>query len=232
MIVSTVREYMMDNIFQNYNSQVWAPKELIIILNSDHLDIKKWKKEAKKYKNVAIYQLPNHISLGECFNFAVKKAKYEVISKMDDDDYYSPFYLSEQMQALKEHPDVSLVGKNTVYTYIESKKALGILSAKKENRFDRRVKGPTMTFKKEIFKNIKFADKNLGTNKQFFKDCQEYGYKIYVTSKNNFVYIRRKEKDHTWKADDELMFKKLRQVTYTDDFKSHVLLPIKGENSK
>lgn len=230
MIVSTVREYMMDNIFQNYNSQVWAPKELIIILNSDHLDIKKWKKEAKKYKNVAIYQLPNHISLGECFNFAVEKSKYDVISKMDDDDYYSPYYLSEQMKALQDHPEVALVGKNTVYTYIESKRALGILSSKKENRYDKRVKGPTMTFRKEIFKNIKFADKNLGTNKQFLKDCQEYGYKIYSTSKNNFVYMRRKEKDHTWKADDEIMLNKLKKVNYTKDYKKGVILPINEEN--
>ncbi|GAA3329493.1 hypothetical protein GCM10020331_077780 [Ectobacillus funiculus] len=74
------------------------------------MDINKWRKAAEPYKDVTIYQLPQHVTLGECYNFAIPKARYDYIAKMDDDDYYSPYYLSEAMKGF-EVSGASVVGK-------------------------------------------------------------------------------------------------------------------------
>ncbi len=48
--------------------------------------------------NVSIYQLPEEKTLGECLNFGIEMAQYDIVAKLDDDDYYSPYYLTEAME--------------------------------------------------------------------------------------------------------------------------------------
>ena len=101
LIACTIRTNMMNNIFENFSRQNWKEKELIIILNNDKMDIEKWKEKAADYENVTIYQLPQEKTLGNCLNFGIEKAKYDIVAKFDDDDYYSPYYLTEAMEIFK-----------------------------------------------------------------------------------------------------------------------------------
>lgn len=81
VITCRIRPELMDNVFENYSHQVFKKKELIIILNHDDMDLKQWIQKAKQYPNVFVYQLPSKKTVGECKNFAVKKAKYSYIGK-------------------------------------------------------------------------------------------------------------------------------------------------------
>ena len=56
------------------------------------------RKRSKDNENVTIYQLPEEKTLGECLNFGIEKARYNIVAKFDDDDYYSPYYLTEAMR--------------------------------------------------------------------------------------------------------------------------------------
>lgn len=211
----------MNNIFKNYTSQKWKDKELIIILNHDEMDIDKWNKKASHYQNIVIYQLPQKVTLGECLNYGIERSKHDVIAKFDDDDFYGPYYLEEQMQALK-NKDADLIGKKSVYTYIESENALGILHPNNENNYVNSVKGHTFLFKKELFKKVQFTPKNVGEDTQFWRDCLEKGLKLYSTSRYNFTYIRRASGGHTWRKSDEQLLQKLFNVCYTNDYRSIV----------
>ncbi|KGM46290.1 glycosyl transferase family 2, partial [Neobacillus niacini] len=97
IITCTVREHLISNIIDNYTTQLFQDKELIIILNHDGLDINLVKSSIGSVKGVTIYQLPQNYTLGECLNYGIEKAKYDVIAKFDDDDYYGPEYLTEAM---------------------------------------------------------------------------------------------------------------------------------------
>ncbi len=110
LIACTIRDNMMNNIFENFSRQKWEEKELIIILNNDKMEISKWKEKALGYKNVTIYQLPQQKTLGNCLNFGIEKAKFDIVAKFDDDDYYSPYYLIEAMKIFKT-TNAQLVGK-------------------------------------------------------------------------------------------------------------------------
>ncbi|WP_427339123.1 glycosyltransferase [Caloranaerobacter sp. DY30410] len=222
VITCTNRPNYMNNIFENFNRQLYKAKELIIILNKNIMDINKWKLKASSFQNISVYQLDENISLGQCLNFAVNKCKHEIIAKFDDDDYYSPYYLNSSIIALLK-TNADIVGKSTTFVYFEASKILAIRNPRKENRYLTRIEGPTMIIKKDVFKKIKFRNITLGEDVNFCKDCIKKGFKIYSHDKYNYVYIRHgKTSTHTWKITDEYFKKLCIKIGKVEDYKSYI----------
>ena len=59
IIACTMRSSYMDNIFDNYERQTVKNKEMIIILNRDDMDFRKWRRRARKYHNVKVHKVPS-----------------------------------------------------------------------------------------------------------------------------------------------------------------------------
>lgn len=211
----------MDNVLRNYTKQKWEPKELIIILNNDKLNLAEWKRKAAKYKNISVYQLSESMSLGRCLNFGISKAKYDFIAKFDHDDYYAPRFLAEAMGTFqKKNADV--VGKRSYYTYIQHRKLLILRFPNQEHRYVKHVHGGTFVIKRKVFNKVKFANRSLGEDVKFLQDCRKKGFKIYSAGKLYFVYIRRGNQNaHTWKIDDNYLLKRAKIVASTDNYKKY-----------
>lgn len=210
IIVCTMRNNSIDNVFQNYKRQLYKNKEMIILLNNNDMDIKTWEKKAESYKDISIYQLDKNITLGNCLNFAVSKTDYDIISKFDDDDYYGPKYLSDSVNALK-YADV--IGKAASFVYFKSNRTLAIRSPLKENKYVKHMDGPTLIIKKHVFDKVKFADIPRGVDTQFSKDCVSNGIRIYSTNRFHHVYIRNESpEDHTWKISNNDLLRLCRNV--------------------
>ncbi|ADU31082.1 glycosyltransferase [Evansella cellulosilytica] len=220
IITCTIRQEQMESVFKQFEHQTWLEKELIVILNKDEMNIDLWKKKAALDNRVTIFQLPEYYSLGECLNFGITKASYDYIAKFDDDDYYSPYYLAEAMNAFKQ-TNAMIVGKASIYVYIYHDKALTTFHDGKENEYVRFVSGGTLTFKKCVANKIKFSSQKAGSDMQFQYDCRKERFKIYSTSKNNYILIRKNEEEHTWKIENAKFLKK-KNIQYTDDYESIV----------
>ncbi|MFV8827437.1 glycosyltransferase [Alkalihalobacterium sp. APHAB7] len=220
IITCTIRQENINLVFENYDRQILKEKELIIILNRDEMDINEWQQKAKQYKNVSVFKLPSGVQLGECLNFGIEKSRYDYIAKFDDDDYYAPYYLKEALGALKE-TNADIVGKHAFFAYIERTKSL-VIRFKGQNKFVGAVAGPTLVFKKNITKDIKFRNVTLGEDQLFQKDCRKKGFKIYATSHYNFVLIRKDIQGHTWKIDESEFLKQSKIVTKTNNYQNFV----------
>ncbi|RAV20995.1 glycosyltransferase [Paenibacillus contaminans] len=224
IIACTKRSAFMLNLFGNFSRQKWRHKELIIILNKDSMNIKRYRQLAKKYRNVSVYQVPEKYSLGACLNFGVSKAKYGIIAKFDDDDYYAPNYLRDCTNAFKRSK-AGIVGKRAHFMYLQGKRTLLLRNEHSQNRYVKTVAGATITFKKHLFQRFQFRDMSLGEDVQFCKDGRANGTRIYATSKFNFAAIRReRSQGHTWKVSyRSLMRRKRTKVVYKGgDYRSFV----------
>ncbi|MCR8644263.1 glycosyltransferase family 2 protein [Paenibacillus sp. N1-5-1-14] len=225
VICCSMRERYMDNVFANYLRQTWKSKELIIILNHDDMDIYDWSERAEKYPNVYVYQLPAHITLGDCLNFGVAKSHYKYIAKFDDDDYYGPKYLSDSMKILKR-TGASVVVKKSVYMYFEKYKTLAIHVPGQENRFTKSIrsaKGATLVFKKEICSRVQFPSKNRGEDSGFIKKCVQKKFKVYASNRKNYVCVRRaKSSDHTWDVSNRSLLKGCNVIRKTESYRKYV----------
>ncbi|NOV02338.1 glycosyltransferase [Paenibacillus planticolens] len=222
IIACTNNSKFINNIFRNYNNQIGVNKELIIIVNRDDVSLIPYRNKAKHLENVSIYRMPEKISLGNCLNFAIARAKYEYISKFDDDDYYAPNYLRRSMSVLIRK-EVDVVWKSSVYVYLHSKKSLLLRNSNRGDRLVGFVAGGTIMFKKKVFNRVKFANISLGEDSRFLKKCRARGFKIYSTDKFNYVYIRRKNpKSHTMKVQDRYWLKNSKLVKHTLNYKGLV----------
>ncbi len=223
VICCTTRQNYLENVFQNFESQDWKEKELIIVLNKDDMDKSKWENRAKLSSNAIVYQLPEKSTLGECLNFAIAKAKYSIIAKFDDDDYYAPQYVRSSMKTLNESK-ADVVGKRTVYMYFEDEKILAVHKPGRENQFVKQgLKGATLFFKKELCQKIVFPKLNLGEDTYFLRECVKNGYKLFSADKNNFVVIRTsKLGHHTWNLSNQTLLKKSSIIGITENFKPFI----------
>ncbi|WP_197046680.1 glycosyltransferase [Oceanobacillus salinisoli] len=226
VITSTMREHLIDAVFDNFTSQKWEEKELIIILNKDNMDIKLWKRRAKEFEKISVYQLPEDVTVGECQNFGVNKAKYPIIAKFDDDDYYSPYYLKGQVKALK-NKGAHIVGKRDCFYYLEAKNALVKTTFNKQNQFVNKVTDSSLMFRKEIFDHVQFPKHNKSFDRFFQEQCYKKGFKIYSTDRYNYTVVRRADKHtHTWQIPDEKLKRFSTNVKILNDYKSYVTKPL------
>ncbi|KXY30288.1 hypothetical protein AT269_09425 [Bacillus cereus] len=223
IICCTIRQNLMEDIFNNYERQIWDEKELIIILNKDDLEQTVWEIRASFSENVYIYKIPECVTLGECLNFGIQKAKCKYIAKFDDDDYYSPNYISSSIKYLITS-GADLVGKRTTFMYFEEEQALTIHKPGKEKQFvSQGLKGATLLFKREIGLNISFPTLNLGEDTYFIRKCILNNMKVYSSDRYNYVCIRKADENHhTWRIDNQNLLKKSLFVCKTDNYKQIV----------
>lgn len=207
------------NILNNYRIQRYKRKELIIIINKDSIKLKEWQEMAAILPNVTVYKVPERISLGQCLNCGISRSKYPLITKFDHDDYYSPYYLREQVKALLRTGS-PVVGKHACLVYLAASKKLIIRSPHEKNKFVKFVQGGTLLFRKSILKNVRFSDLSLGEDVKFLQDCSRKGHTIYATTPSNYVYIRRKNKStHTWRASDQSFLIGSQSVAATKQYR-------------
>ncbi|WP_409346366.1 glycosyltransferase [Paenibacillus sp. MBLB4367] len=224
IIACTKRSEYMHNLFDNFSRQKWHRKELIIILNKNDMNINRYRKMARGYKNVSVYRIPEKYSLGVCLNYGVRKAKYGIIAKFDDDDYYAPHYLRDCTRAF-QRSKAGIVGKRAHFMYLEGMQTLLLRNRAAQNRYVRAVAGATLTFKKKLFERFQFRNLSLGEDVQFCKDARANGVSIYAMNNYNFAAVRRKRsRNHTWKVTyRSLLGRKGTSIAYRGSkFKSFV----------
>ncbi|PEI93251.1 hypothetical protein CN679_08500 [Bacillus pseudomycoides] len=230
IIAVTKRENFLENVFNNYERQRYKEKELIIILNNDAMDIDRWQNKAQDIENVRVFRLESSITLGECYNFAIPKTKYDYIAKFDDDDYYSPYYLPEAMKGLQVS-GADMVGKSTIFIYYLRNQVFTLFNEKKEfielrleeELYEKYLVGATFVFKKEIFQDVAFEKVNVGEDTLFLKACLRKGFKLYSTSKYNYVYIRYPNiRHHTSTFQEYKLFERSTMLRRVNNFKEYI----------
>jgi glycosyltransferase involved in cell wall biosynthesis len=225
VVTCTKRPGLIENIFTNYKIQNLANKELIIVINHDDVDWDLWNLYAEQTNNVQIFKLGSRCTLGECLNFAIEKATHDYIAKFDDDDYYAPEYLNEAMEAAGQ-TNADLIGKKSMYSYVESNDLLAIYSPGNEKVHTYTVSGSTFVFKKETWEKHRFHEDRYGLGDEdyiFAKELFENGYSIFSTSKKNHLYIRLADPNHhTWKISDDLFLLDCRVIDSKVNIKTYI----------
>lgn len=222
VVTSTIRENMLERVLENFARQNIQEKELIIILNKNNIKL-----ENLAAPNIRVFQLDEEKTLGECLNFGSMQARYDVIAKFDDDDYYSPFYLDNALRLLKE-TGADVVGKAGIFVYFKKDKLLTIFRPRMNTFFlkNKRVflAGGTLVFKKEVLKGVQFQALNSGEDVQFQKDClDDRKLSLYSGSVHDYVLIRYQEgHKHSWQVLNETFQKQCKRVVVTDSFEEYV----------
>lgn len=205
-LVSTIRPGQLEHVFQTIGSQLDVEVELILLTHGFELDRASLQSLQAKYgvAEVTLLSADRSVPLGTCLNMCIAAASAEVLTKMDDDDYYAPNYLSDQLYAL-EYSGADVVGKQAHYMYLAEQNATLLRFAEWEHRYTRMVMGPTIMAKSETFRANPFAAIARGEDTQFLKGITLAGGAVYSSDRFNYCQ-QRLSADHTWNVrDSELL---------------------------
>ncbi|NLW90458.1 MAG: glycosyltransferase family 2 protein [Syntrophomonadaceae bacterium] len=221
VITCTNRPDSLENILANYLRQIYSPRELVIVVNNDGIDVNEWRRRTEDHSDISILQLGSNHTLGECLNYGVDHARYDYVAKCDDDDYYAPKYLAELMP-LFSSTGARIVGKCSMFVYFEGSQTLAIALPGNENIPVSGVAGATMIISKEVFTQVRFNVTNFGEDSLFLQECVAKGIAIFSGDRFNFVCIRGNPDQHTWQVDEAEYLKYCEIVAYTPDYISMI----------
>jgi len=221
VITCTNRPDSLENVLANYLRQDYSPRELIIVVNSEGIDIEYWRSRTAAHSDIKILQLSSSQTLGECLNFGVEHAGYNYVAKCDDDDYYAHKYLSGLMP-LFASTGAKIVGKCSMFVYFEGSQTLAIALPGNENMPVSGVAGATMIISKEVFSQVRFTVTSFGEDSLFLQECVARGIPIFSGDRFNFVCIRSNPDQHTWQVDEAEYLKYCQIVAQTSDYVSMI----------
>ena len=204
IVTSTNKLNRIDNIIRNYKSQIYFNKKLLLVLNNNNIcieDVKHQLEDANIYYELKI--VDEKYNLGYCLNKAIeimKEQKYDIFTKFDDDDIYEKKYLLEQIFYLNRGKK-SIVGKYNVPLFIPERNVFYIIKDfSKNNEFVKFCRGSTLTFNINEVTHMFNIDKKHGSDTEFLKMHIANNGRIYVTSFNNYIWIRNLDNSkHNWK---------------------------------
>jgi hypothetical protein len=206
ILLSTIRPWQLEHVFRTVGSQRDVDAELVLLTHGFVADAPTIRHLGDKYGVPAVTLLTAgaHVSLGECLNMCVSAAAGQVLTKMDDDDFYAPNYLSDQLFSM-DYSGADVVGKQAHYMYLADRNVTLLRFPEWEHRYTRTVMGPTIMGSADIFRRSPFKAVGSGEDTRFLSDVVAGGGSIYASDRFNYCQQRAAE-GHTWKiSESELL---------------------------
>ncbi|KGP91151.1 hypothetical protein N780_17790 [Pontibacillus chungwhensis BH030062] len=207
VIVCTKRPEFIENIIRNYKRQSVPYKELILLLHSKEFNLSKVQKTMKDLQIQAqCFQLDKNQSLGECLNYGNRIATYDLVAKLDDDDYYEDHFLKEAVQTITSK-QCAVVGKGSFQIYLQAFGELRLYHPHHQNRWVTKnveesfsskhfLCGATMVWNRCLVGTNPFPDVNQGEDSGLQRRCFERGLPMYSTSEQHYIHIRYNDPAH------------------------------------
>lgn len=198
-LVSTIRPHQLEHVFRTVSSQQSIDVELVLLTHGFEISDTELSDLLSEYPigNVTVLTAPASVSLGDCLNRCVQAASGDVLTKMDDDDYYAANYVVDQLNAMM-YSGADVVGKQAHYMYLRSLDFTVLRFAHKEHRYTSQVMGPTIMAKREVFEAFPFASRSTGEDSEFLQRVVTAGLVVYSSDRFNYCQ-NRNENGHTWK---------------------------------
>ncbi len=213
VLMPTMRPENVPQCLKNFTKQVYAQKELILILNNAEFDLDGIRRDIEGIPNVEVLYIDGAATLGECLNRGVEVASGEYVAKMDDDDHYGERYLSDSALAAT-FSNAEVVGKGSFFMYFEESNTTALAELTAEHTFTHFVTGGTLFIRSDVIKDIPFEAVSLKEDTNFQRAAAQAGCEIYSGDRFNFVRVRtRRLADHADQTPDSEFLRLCRDRT-------------------
>lgn len=205
VICSTNRDTSLKHLIEQVAAQHYPNIELVVLAHGiDFEDDLVQRAQAAGISEVRVLTASQDATLGHCLNQLVAQARGEIVAKFDDDDFYLPNYLRDQVNTLRIM-NADLVGKASLYFYLASHDLIVHRWPHREHVWHPFVSGSTLVGWRQTFEESPFRDRTAGEDSEFLIDLQAKGKTVYATDSFNYLCIRGAS-THTWTiADSELL---------------------------
>lgn len=219
VVIASNRAQWVTAAIANIARQNYHNLQVVVVDNSVESNEAAWRAAIAAH-NVQgqVLRMPPPHALGACLNAGLEAvvATADVLMKFDDDDYYSPSYVHEQVAVL--NATGGIVGKFPLFYYSF---AQGVLYARPGSRSSMQasthVAGGTLTFATELWRKIPFDNTlTLGEDRNIVARARAQKYPVTTTSLFNHCNIRHPQQTHTWNIAERELFAEATAVATCD----------------
>ena len=202
---------MLEECIRKFSEQVYPNKEIIIVVNTSDFDLEAARARLQPDDPIQIYQLHEEKNVGACLNFAAQMGKGDYLAKMDDDDFYGPYYLTDMMLPFR-FLNIDLVGKPQFFFYFEEKRGIyeRSIGRERENRLiiGRHATGASLFFTRKLWQKNKFSETiRAAVDSNFMQYVIDRKVPIFFGDRFNFVVFRSANRYfHTWMQGNDSLF--------------------------
>lgn len=154
-------EYLEKALYSAIN-QTYKNKEIILVNDASTQCVEKIKKIKESNKNIHLINNKKNFGVSYSRNIGIKFAKGEYIAFLDSDDEWISNKIEYQMKYIQEN-NIDFLYGSYLKRYLPSNKLIKINVPKSYKMplmaFKCKIATPTVIFKKEILRNIKFDPK-------------------------------------------------------------------------
>jgi len=210
IVCSRRPKLLVSNLIRYLSLQKNIKMELLVALEvndeSEIADVEK----ATTGLNFPVKVIPflpqNHnVPLGLRLNHLTEQANYEILTKMDDDDFYGPNHLFDLVSEM-EMFNIDLVGKPVYSFYFKNDAQNDFIYLTSQIRFfskDHYFTGSAFAFRKSLWNSIQgFLPLQRGEDYTFRKISKELGNRVLVIPPVEYLIFRdislHKAHSHTW----------------------------------
>ena len=97
LVTGTMRENLLPKCFEQFESQTYPNKELILVFNGANGRIEPFQKEYAQRDDISITSIPMESTVGTVLNYGLFKATGKYFFRIDDDDIYGPEYIMDTL---------------------------------------------------------------------------------------------------------------------------------------
>lgn len=198
VILSTRRESWLEHGIAQVARQTYEPRELVVCLHGDEFAPGTTERVRSLYSGtLQVIRVDSELTLGDALNAGVETSVGGLVTKMDDDDYYSTEHLWDLVLAL-EYSGADLVGKAAEFVYLQwidltMRRFMG------DSESDHpRLAGGAMMARKGPLKAIGgWPSRSRGEDTWIVKNFKKAGRGTYRTHGYGYI-LNRHGQGHTW----------------------------------
>ena len=205
------RPAFLRHISAQMKSQNYENLHIIYVAHGPGHDLELIEKSFTGLASVQVLALPDpKATLGEALNLALDNCRSDMVTKIDDDDFYGPEYIRSSVSALHYNgfDEVGIVGRTKAYCYVQDRDLLALrFSHKAQDRLQDRVFGGTIFWSRKAVNDQRFQPLPRAVDTAFFKDAAEKDVRLFGCEPYDYIHVRYSEiESHTWKiSSDEFL---------------------------
>ena len=213
VLLASRRPDKLASAFAQLGRQSWKATEVVLVLHGVDPERPEVRQAVNSYPgDVTVRAVPADTLFGEALNAGVEAASGELISKMDDDDWYGEHHLRDLVRA-REFSGATLVGSQVEFVYLES---LDITTRRPPagEQYTDHVAGGTMTISRAELRDLGgWRPVHRAVDRCLLQSVQAAGGLIYRTHGQNYLMHRHSGTDshggHTWNPDDSVFLQSI-----------------------
>ncbi len=202
VLACTQRPDQLDHLITQVSIQKYRPLELVLVLHGEGFADKSVAEAVAGLEfEHTVLRVPHSIRFGSALNQGLDVAGGDLVTKMDDDDWYDPNHIGDLVTAWR-FSGADLVGKAAEFVYLSNFNETVRRFAHRGERFSQTLGGGGLLMAKEDLNQVGgWADVAREVDRLLINHVVDVGGHTYRTHGFGYV-LNRHGTGHTWGVDD------------------------------